>query len=197
MTVIRDPVFFFFFPFVSFGATFNVSPNFVDSVDTLFDVTVATTSLPVFMYSFDEDNVGDNNQFFSSLTTSIEIEWGFDPEINLTPIWIFIETDFNDPQWVSECDEGSRTQCENSTAFVQSQTVTLVFDVGFSFISPSTAQSTASVLGSNLSGAVGSVFPIVLLSISVFLAFYIIQQIMFMFPNTKVPVRTNRRRKND
>ncbi|KKM77509.1 hypothetical protein LCGC14_1369390, partial [marine sediment metagenome] len=63
------------------------------------------------------------------------------------------------------------------------------------FGSAGVVENTPSDLGANVSGAVGSVFPIVLLSIGIFLAFYIIQQLMFMFAGVQPKKRRVKRRK--
>lgn len=52
---------------------------------------------------------------------------------------------------------------------------------GLRFVSIGTRDTTGTTLSANVTDSVGSVFPIVLLSISVFLAFYIIQRLAFMF----------------
>lgn len=69
---------------------------------------------------------------------------------------------------------------------------------GIRFMSRNTAIDSPGQLGASVIAGVGSVFPIVLLSIGVFLAFYIIQRIMFMFPNVeKATAKKGRRGKRE
>lgn len=67
---------------------------------------------------------------------------------------------------------------------------------GIRYISRNTASNAPIQLGANVISGVGSVFPLVLLSIAVFLTFYIIQRIMFMFPQPQ-PEKKGRRGKKD
>ena len=69
---------------------------------------------------------------------------------------------------------------------------------GIRFTSRNTQSGTPAQLSANVTDSVGSVFPIVLLSIGVFLTFYIIQKVMFMFPAVeKATIKRGRRRKGE
>ena len=69
---------------------------------------------------------------------------------------------------------------------------------GLQFFSPSLMENTPSELGASVSASTFSLFPVMLLSIGVFVAFYVIQQLMFIWgiPVTKTS-RRGRRKKYD
>lgn len=56
---------------------------------------------------------------------------------------------------------------------------------GVAFLGFGSSENTVSGLGANVSDTTTSIFPVFLLSISVFLAFYIIQQLIFFFSGTQ------------
>jgi len=69
---------------------------------------------------------------------------------------------------------------------------------GLQFFSPSLLATTPAELGASVSASTFSLFPVMLLSIGVFVAFYVIQQLMFLWgiPVTKTS-RRGRRKKDD
>lgn len=66
--------------------------------------------------------------------------------------------------------------------------------IGLVFVSTSVVNDTPSTLGANVQSSTSSLFPVMLISIGVFFAFYILQKIMFLFP-IKQEINTKKRKR--